>query len=120
MIKWCNFIEEKPLIRDLIDARGREVVDRTPLKFDLPDKRYSMLDYIQALYMERQRQDAEGVETLEDANNFDIPDEVVGIEEINTPYEIYYDNLERAKYAEQTASAPVETPAEPLGNPEGS
>lgn len=110
MIKEFRFIEEKPVIIDKIDSHGREVVDRTPIKFELPDKRFSMLDYIEALYRARQAEDAE-TETLEEANDFDCPDEY-GLEDMKTPYELDYDHWEMARASEQTSAPVAENPVE--------
>lgn len=118
MIKEFRFIEEKPVIIDKIDTHGREVVDRTPVKFELPDKRFSMLDYIEALYRARQAEDAE-TETLEEANDFDCPEEY-GLEDMKTPYEMAYDNYEMARMREQDSPPAAENPGEPVSPVEGS
>lgn len=103
MIKYSYFIEEKPVARNglpkvtlssrmMIDEFGREVLDKTPVQVpvDLGKPASSLMDFIHALY--RQQAEQAEVETFEDANNFDIPDET-GIEMMDTPYEMDFDHL---------------------------
>lgn len=117
MIKYSHFIEEKPVargalptlkreIRTMVNERGQEVLDKTPVQIpiDMGKPASSLMDYIHALY--RQQAEQAEVETFEDANNFDIPDET-GIEMMDTPYEQDFDHFEAP------ATAPAEPPAVP-------
>lgn len=124
MIKYSHFIEEKPVsrngkpifsecVRTMINERGQEVLDKTPVqipvKFEKPAS--SMMELIHALY--RQQAEEREVETFEEANNFDIPDET-GIEMMDTPYEQNFDHLEPApetvRPPEAGSPVPAETP----------
>lgn len=120
MIKYSHFIEEKPVargvlptlkreIRTMINERGQEVLDKTPVQIpiDMGKPASSLMDYIHALY--RQQAEQADVETFEDANNFDIPDET-GIEMMDTPYEQDFDHFETG--ATPSAEPPA-VPAEP-------
>lgn len=122
MIKYSHFIEEKPVARNglpkvtltsrmMIDERGREVLDKTPVQapVNLGAPPSSLLDFIHELY--RQQRENEEVESFEDANNFDIPDEI-GIEMMDTPYEQDFDHLGETAGAvpAPNESAPVPSP----------
>lgn len=92
MIKYATFIEEKPVVRTMIDEYGREVLDKTPVSIPIQSAPApsSLLQLMHQLYMSMSDQ---GVETLEEANDFDIPDEI-GIEMMDTPYEQDFDHIE--------------------------
>lgn len=93
MIKYAEFIEEVPVVRTMIDERGREVLDKTPRKIIIPELRApsSVAELMHALIKQMKEQDAD-VETFEDADDFNIPDEL-GIEMMDTPYEMDFDHL---------------------------
>lgn len=104
---YSPFVEEV-VRRDWIDDQGREVLDKTPVAIPLQQSAppVSMIQLIHQLY--RDMNNAEK-ETFEDADDFDIPDEL-GIEMEKTPYETYFD-----RFAEDN---PV--PAEPSNVPDQS
>lgn len=117
MIVYSHFIEEKPVarngrpsqklsVRTMVDERGREVLDSTPVQIpvNFPKAAPSLIDLMHQLYASMKD---EGVETFEDAENFDIPDET-GIEMMDTPYEQDFDHSESAPVP---AGAPQESPA---------
>lgn len=108
MIKQFNFVEERPIIKDEIDSRGREVVDTTPVAIPIKDivPPSSMMDLIHQLY--RSMADTEK-ETFEDADDLDIDDDD-GIEMMRTPYEMDFDHVGESP-------APAEKPAEPASDP---
>lgn len=117
MIKYAQFIEERPIVRTMIDERGREVLDKTPRKVIIPELRApsTVMELVHSLYRQMKEQEA-GVETFEDANNFDIPDEL-GIEMMDTPYEQDFDHLGETPGAVPASneSTPVPSPTpEPL------
>lgn len=122
MIKYSHFIEEKPVARNgipkvslhsrvMIDELGREVLDKTPVQapIDLGKPASSLMDFIHALY--RQQAEQAEVETFEDANNFDIPDEI-GIEMMDTPYEQDFDHL-----GETSGAVPAPNESTPVPSP---
>lgn len=122
MIKYSHFIEEKPVARNgitkvslhsrvMIDELGREVLDKTPVQapIDLGKPASSLMDFIHALY--RQQAEQAEVETFEDANNFDIPDET-GIEMMDTPYEQDFDHL-----GETAGAVPAPNESTPVPSP---
>lgn len=118
MIVYSHFIEEKPLSRSgkptmamqnrvMIDEHGREVLDKTPVEIpvNLGTPPSSLMDFIHALY--KQRSEQEEMESFEDSNNFDIPDET-GIEMMDTPYEMDFDHIEQNSGAPQPSSGTPE------------
>lgn len=107
-VKYADFIEEKPVIRDWIDEHGREVLDKTPVAIPLrmPQAPQSMMQLIHQLYRDM---DPKNVETFEDAEDFDVPDEL-GIEMMDTPYEQDFDHI---KSRPAPAESPSAVPAEP-------
>lgn len=108
MIKEFRFVEEHPILRDEIDAYGREVVDPTPVAIPIRDivPPSSMMELIHQLY--RSMADSEK-ETFEDADDLEIDDDD-GIEMMRTPYEVHFDHVGES-------AAPAEMPAEPAPDP---
>lgn len=131
MIVYSHFIEEKPVARNgkpsqkinlrmMVNERGQEVLDKTPVQIPVQFNKpaTSLIDLMHQLYASMKD---EGVETFEDAENFDIPDET-GIEMMDTPYEQDFDHSEPAPVPSGTPekSAPVAdqpTPAVPEVTP---
>lgn len=116
MIVYSHFIEEKPVARNgkpsqkinlrmMVNERGQEVLDKTPVQIPVQFNKpaTSLIDLMHQLYASMKD---EGVETFEDAENFDIPDET-GIEMMDTPYEQDFDHFEPAPVP---AGAPKENP----------
>lgn len=106
-IVYSKFIEEFPVSRVRIDDQGREVLSNKPVSIpiDLTPPPSSLIQLIHELY--RQQAENNEVETFEEANDFDIPDEL-GIEMEDTPYE---------KDFELLAGNPAPTP-EPVSVPD--
>lgn len=122
MIKYSHFIEEKPVargamptlrahVRTMINERGQEVLDKTPVEIPvmMTPPPSSFMEMMHALY--RQQAEEQEVETFEEANNFDIPDEI-GIEMTDTPYEQDFDHLEPAPETVGTSKAGTTVPSE--------
>lgn len=103
-IVYSDFIEEKPVVRDWIDEHGREVLSSKPVSIpiQLPPSPSSLIELMHRLY--KNMNDSE-VETFEDADDFDVPDEL-GIEMRNTPYEVDFD------HAGKDTASPEEPPAD--------
>lgn len=110
MIKYAHFVEERPVQRTWINEHGQEVLDQTPRQVNFPQLKApsSVMDLVHQLYR-RMKEDNEDVETFEDANNFDIPDEF-GIEMEDTPYEMDFDHLAEHSTA---VEEPSDVPADP-------
>lgn len=99
-VLFSPFIEEVST-REWIDSQGREVLDKTPVAIPLHHSvpPVSMIELIHQLYRDMNNSEKE---TFEDADDFDVPDEL-GIEMENTPYETFFDRF----------NSPSTPPAEP-------
>lgn len=111
--RYSEFIEEKPVVRDWIDEHGREVLDKTPVSIPIMPVSApgSMLELMHRLYREMNNPE---FETFEDAEDFDVPDEL-GIEMRTTPYEQDFDHIEPVA---QPAGAPEKSSAVDNGSGE--
>lgn len=112
--RYSDFIEEVPMQRDWIDDKGREVLSPVPREVPIPALSApaapsSMMELMHRLYQEMAANSQ--VESPEDADDFDIPDEL-GIEMWSTPYEKDFDHLSGS------AAAPAVPPAVPAADPE--
>lgn len=109
-IRYSEFIEERPIHREWIDDHGREVLSSKPVSIPLQvaPPASSMAELIHQLYRSMKAQNEE-VESFEDANDFDVPDEL-GLEMRNTPYEQDFDHVE---VPAEPAPQPSPVPAEP-------
>lgn len=105
-VRYSEFIEERPAVRNWIDEHGREILDETPISISImpAPAPASMLELMHRLYSEMNNPE---LETFQDAEDFDIPDEL-GIEMRNTPYEQDFDHIEPVA---QPAGAPEKSPA---------
>lgn len=112
-----EFIEEKPVVRQWIDEKGKEVLSDKPVSIPLPvtPSPASMTQLIQQLYMQMSS-GKDDFESPEDADDFDVSDEL-GIEMRNTPYEQDFDHLAEAPAVSAGSVEPSPQPEKVEGTP---
>lgn len=98
-----------------LDEFGREILDQTRLSFPVGYEQPEPLHLrirrmVMHTLMEQSR--GEEYETFEEADDFDVGDEPIGFDDVQTPYEADFDHL-----AGQTPSEGVNGPQNPVSGP---